>query len=432
VLDFQAGQKPLHFDDAVIILPGMYRERLVTQWLLTLADAFPAVVVAGARQVGKSTLLQHVYGNRADIVVFDPVVDVENARRDPDLLLDNHATPLILDEIQYAPELVAALKRRIDQDRRPGQYILSGSLQWRVLTSVSESLAGRAGFIDLEGFCLAEAAGSLGSWLAAWLSDPAAFLAAKPSRLPESRTLYERLWRGALPDAALLDVSVIPDFYAAYQRTYIERDVRLLADISDWQLFGRFLQLCAALTAQEVNRSHLGRELGVTPQTADRWLNLLKATYQWFEVPAYSGNAVKRVSSKPKGYLADTGLACHAQILSSPAMLGGHPSLGALFETAVVAEIRKHTHAMSTPPGLHHWRSSGGAEVDLLLERDGVFFPIEMKASSTPSRRDTSGITAFRKTYPQLRIEKGLVIAPTKKILQLSENDWAIPWDLDG
>ncbi len=410
----------------------MYRERLVTQRLLNLADVFPAVIVAGARQVGKSTLLQHVYGDVADIVVFDPVVDVENARQDPDLFLDNHTTPLVLDEIQHAPELVAALKRRIDQDRRPGKYILSGSQQWSVLTSVSESLAGRVGFIDLEGFCLAESAGSQRSWLAAWISDPSDFLASGPTRLPESRTLYEQLWRGGLPDATLQDESVIPDLHAAYQRTYIERDVRLLADISDWQLFGRFLRLCAALSAQEVNRSHLGRELGVTPQTAERWLNLLKATYQWFEVPAYSGNAVKRVSGKPKGYLADTGLACHAQILSSPAALGGHPFLGALFETAVVSEIRKHAGVMSTPPRLHHWRSSGGAEVDLLLERDGVFYPIEVKASSTPSRRDTTGITAFRKTYPHLRIQKGLVIAPTKKVLQLSENDWAIPWDLDG
>ncbi len=410
----------------------MYRERLITQRLLNLADVFPAVIVAGARQVGKSTLLQHVYGGVADIVVFDPVVDVENARLDPDLFLDNHTTPLVLDEIQYAPELVAALKRRIDQDRRPGKYILSGSQQWGVLTSVSESLAGRAGFIDLEGFCLAEAAGSQRSWLAAWISDPLGFLSFRPTRLPESRTLYEQLWRGGLPDATLQDASVIPDLHAAYQRTYIERDVRLLADVSDWQLFGRFLRLCAALTAQEVNRSHLGRELGVTPQTAERWLSLLKATYQWFEVPAYSGNAVKRVSGRPKGYLSDTGLACHAQILSSPAALGGHPFLGALFETAVVSEIRKHAAAMSTPPQLHHWRSSGGAEVDLLLERDGVFYPIEAKASSTPSRRDTSGITAFRKTYPHLRIEKGLVVAPTKKVLQLSENDWAIPWDLDA
>ena len=410
----------------------MYRERLLTKRLLDLAGAFPAVVVAGARQVGKSTLLQHVYGDTADIVVFDPVVDVENAREDPDLFLDNHRTPLVLDEIQYAPELVASLKRRIDQDRRPGQYILSGSQQWSVLSSVSESLAGRAAFLDLEGFCLAEAAGSERSWLAAWIADPGEFLSSNPRRLTTSHTLYQQLWRGGLPDATLHDEAVIPDFHASYQRTYIERDVRLLADVSDWHLFGRFLRMCAALTTQEVNRSQLGRELGVTPQTAGRWLDLLKATYQWFEVPAYAGSAVKRVSGKHKGYLADTGLACHAQTLSSPAALGGHPLLGPLFETAVVAEIRKHAAAMATPPRLHHWRTSGGAEVDLLLERDGFFYPIEVKAASNPTRRDTTGITAFRKTYPRLRVGKGLVIAPTAKILQLSENDWAIPWDLDG
>jgi hypothetical protein len=309
---------------------------------------------------------------------------------------------------------------------------LSGSQQWQVLSSIAESLAGRAAFLDLEGFCLAEAAGSQRSWLASWLHNPTEFLASHPERLPTSRTLYEHLWRGGLPEATLLDEALIPDFHAAYQRTYIERDVRLLADVSDWQLFGRFVRLCAALTAQEINRSHLGRELGVTPQTADRWLNLLKATYQWFEVPAYSGNAVKRVSGKAKGYLADTGMACHAQLLSSPLTLGGHPLLGALFETAVVAEIRKHASAMPTPPQLYHWRTNGGAEIDLLLERDGAFYPIEVKTKSTPSRRDTTGITAFRKTYSHLRIKSGLVIAPTAKILQLSDADWAIPWDLDG
>ncbi|MCY3760636.1 MAG: ATP-binding protein [Gemmatimonadetes bacterium] len=410
----------------------MYRQRLLTQRLRELAAAFPVVVLSGARQVGKSTLLQHLYGDKADIVVFDPVVDVGNARQDAELFLANNRPPLILDEVQYAPELIASLKREIDKDRSPGQYILSGSQQWSVLTSVSESLAGRAAFLDLEGFSLAEAAGSGGSWLASWIADPARFLASPPSRLQDTRTFYESLWRGGLPDATLIAAAVVPDFHAAYQRTYIERDVRLLADVADWQLFGRFIRLCAALSAQEVNRRQLGRELGVTPQTADRWLGLLKATYQWFEVPAYSGNAVKRVSGKPKGYLADTGMACHAQLLSSPESLGGHPMLGALFETAVVAEIRKQAGAMSTPPQMYHWRTNGGAEVDLLLERDGRFYPIKIKLAGVPSRRDTTGISAFRKTYPGLRIEPGLVIAPIREVLQVSEQDWAIPWDLDG
>lgn len=410
----------------------MYKHRLLTNRLEKLAQSFPAVVVTGARQVGKSTLLQHIYSGRADIVVFDPVVDVENARQDPELFLDNHRTPLVLDEIQYAPELVACIKRRIDQDRRPGQYIMSGSQQWSVLSSIAESLAGRAVFVDLEGFCLAEIAGSARSWLAAWLDGPQEFLDSPPRRLSLTRTLYEQLWRGWLPEASALDLDVISDFYAAYQRTYIERDVRLLADISDWQLFGRFLQLTAALTAQEINRSQLGRELGVTPQTARRWLDILKATFQWFEVPAYAASTIKRVSSKPKGYIADTGLACHAQAISTPTAIGGHPLRGALFETAVVAEIRKQCGTLATRPNLYHWRTNGGAEVDLLLERDGVFYPIEIKSKSNPGRGDTTGIAAFRKTYPTLQIEKGLVLAPTQTVLQISHNDYAIPWDLNG
>ena len=205
---------------------------------------------------------------------FDPVVDVENARRDPELFFDNHrGRPLLLDEIQYAPEVVAALKRRIDRDPTPGNFLLTGSQQWEVMSSLAESLAGRVVFLDLEGFCLAEIAGhATANWLEEWLADPDAF-AARPQRsLDPHQTLYEWLWRGALPDAAQLPLDTIPDFHSAYQRTYIERDVRLHADVADWQQFGRFVRLCSALTAQEINYSQLGRDIGLTPQSARRWL----------------------------------------------------------------------------------------------------------------------------------------------------------------
>ena len=413
---------------------GMYLQRIHTQRLLQLFSVFPAVVVTGARQVGKSTLVRHVFEEKTDYVVFDPAIDIENARKDPDLFLNNHRTPLILDEIQYAPELVAAIKRRIDHSRIPGQYVLTGSQQWGVLKSIAESLAGRAVFLDLEGFCLAEITGAAAKspWLSAWLASPADFISASPPRLPAETALYEQLWRGWLPEAQFLPPENIPDFYTAYIRTYIERDVRLLAEVSDWQLFGRFVQLIAALTAQEINYSQVGREIGLTPKTSSRWLDILKATFQWFEVPAFSGNTLKRVSSKPKGYIADTGLACTACAISSPRAIGGHPLWGALFETAVAGEIRKLCSVLSPKPNIYHWRSHGGAEVDMVLERDGIYYPIEIKSSSNPGRGDTSGITAFRKTYPQLHIEKGLVIAPVEKVFQLSENDYALPWDTAG
>ena len=210
----------------------MYIRRLLTDKLYKLAESFPVVVISGARQVGKSTLLQNTLGIEAEIVVFDPVIDVENARQDPELFLNNHPTPLILDEIQYAPELVASIKRRVDLDRAPGQYILTGSQQWGVMKSMSESLAGRAVFLDLYSFCLLEISQSnfTRPWIVRWLDSPDIFLTKRQSRLPQETTLYEQLWRGFLPEPQFLSSDVIPDFLTAYQRTYIERDVRPLAE----------------------------------------------------------------------------------------------------------------------------------------------------------------------------------------------------------
>ncbi|MBE7463679.1 MAG: ATP-binding protein [Planctomycetes bacterium] len=412
----------------------MYISRIQTDHLHDLARTFPVVVVTGARQVGKTTLLRKVFGKKADLIVFDPVEDVENARRDPELFLDNRKTPLILDEIQYAPELVAAIKRRVDRNRKPGQFLLTGSQQWGVLKTLAESLAGRAVFLDLEGFCLAETTRARWpkSWLAAWLSDPGRFVKRAPRRLAMKRTLYEQLWRGWLPEAQFLPLKAVPDFQAAYQRTYVERDVRLLADVSDTQLFGRFVRLAAALTAQEINHSQFGRELGITPQTAKRWLDILVATFQWFEVSAFHGNAIKRLSGKPKGYIADTGAACALQAISNPTVIGGHPLWGPLFETAVMSDIRKQLSILSPKPNLYHWRTLAGAEVDILLEHNGVFFPIEVKGASRPQRHDVSGIKAFRETYPHLKIERGLVIAPCERMLQITEQDYALPWDTGG
>lgn len=409
----------------------MYYGRLATERLRALLKHFPAVVVAGARQVGKTTFVQHVLEG-ADTVVFDPVVDVENARAEPELFLDQHSTPLFLDEIQYAPELVPALKRRIDKNRAPGQYVLSGSQQWEVMRTLAESLAGRVVFLELEGFCLAEIAQQTrgASWLEHWLTDADAYLASRPQRLPEQRPLYERLWRGFMPEAELLGAEVLADFHAAYQRTYIERDARLLGRVDDWQEFGRFFRLAAALTAQEVNYTQLGRDIGLSPQTARRWLQILTATFQWHEVPAWSGNTLKRVSAKPKGYIADTGIAAAAMRISSPRALADHPTLGALFETAVVGEIRRLSSVLASKPVLHHWRSHGGAEVDLLLERDGTLFPIEIKATARPTRQHVRGIAALRATYPTQRIARGLVLAPVAGVTPLTELDTALPWDL--
>jgi predicted AAA+ superfamily ATPase len=203
----------------------------------------------------------------------------------------------------------------------------------------------------------------------------------------------------------------------------------MAGEVGDWQQFSRLIRLISALTAQEINYSQLGRGIGMTPQTARRWLAILQGTFQWIELPAFSGNAVKRVSGKLKGHFADTGLVCHLAQLNSPAAIGGHPLLGALFETAMVHELRKQDAALPGSWAEYHWRSAGGAEVDFLLERDGWFHPFEIKLTGQPTRRDASGLLAFRQAYPKRRIGKGAILCGTERPHWITDDVAALPWN---
>ena len=242
--------------------------------------------------------------------------------------------------------------------------------------------------------------------------------------------LNEWLWRGCMPGLLKVPDDLVPDFWAGYHRTYVERDARLLGEITDWQEFGRFYGLICALTAQEINFSQLGREIGMTPQTARRWLTILEATFQWSSLPAFSGNAVKRVSSRPKGHIADSGLACFHARISSPKALSANPLYGALFESGMVQEFSKQVATLSVRPSFYHWRSAGGAEVDLLLERDGILYPFEFKLTTIPGKNDASGLRAFKASYPTRKIALGAIICAVEKPRWVSEDVLAIPWNL--
>lgn len=408
----------------------MYKQRLLSNRLLRLTEHFPVTVVSGARQVGKTTLLKHLFPDH-DYVVFDASIDLEGARRDPDLFLRNHPSPLILDEIQYAPELVSAIKRAVDRsESRPGQYILTGSQQWQVLKTLSESLAGRSAFLDLQGFSLQELSDNNGCWVSNWLDEPDQFIAWSRGATYSTYNLQTWLWKGCMPGVQALPDDLVGTFWAGYHRTYVERDARLIGEIQDWQEFGRFIGLMTALTAQEINFSQLGREIGITPQTSKRWLQILEATYQWHALPAFSGNAIKRVSSRPKGHLSDTGLACYHARLSTPKMLSSHPLFGALFETALVQELRKQLAALGVLSSLYHWRSAGGAEVDLLLEKDDLLYPFEFKLTTNPSKRDGSGIAAFKAAHPGRQVAKGAIICAVERPRWITDDVMAIPWNL--
>jgi predicted AAA+ superfamily ATPase len=287
-------------------------------------------------------------------------------------------------------------------------------------------------FLDLEGFSLQELAGRGGAsgWLERWLHAPDDHVAARPTtENTATQPLWDWLWRGFLPGVQELASDLVPEFWTGYQRTYVERDARLAGEVNDWQQFGLFIRLASALTAQEVNYSQLGREIGMTPQSARRWLHVLQGTFQWWEVAAFKGNLVKRVSSKPKGYLSDTGLACHLAQLTKAGSLGGHPLTGALFETALAQEIRKQSSCLPGRSAFHHWRSAGGAEVDLLLERDGWFYPFEVKLTANPTRRDASGLAAFRESYPHLKVGKAAILCATERSFWLADDVAALRWN---
>jgi predicted AAA+ superfamily ATPase len=242
-------------------------------------------------------------------------------------------------------------------------------------------------------------------------------------------TLAEQIFRGFMPAASLMPPDLAPEFFKMYERTYIERDARVFTNVNDAELFSRFFRLVAALSARELNYRQLGRDIGLSPATAQRWLDVLKGTFQWHEISAFAANPVKRVSLKPKGYITDPAIMCHALSISSPAAILSHPLWGFIFETLTASEIVKNCGLMSPSPALYHWRSHGGAEVDFVVEKDGVLYPIEVKAGSHPARADTSGITALRKAHPGTRVGPGLVVAPCETSYALSPDDWAMPWD---
>lgn len=421
-----------------------YQHRRIEPTLKAYAGFFKVVLVTGPRQCGKSTLLDAVFPGCRHFV-FDPLLDLYGARKDPDLFLDNFPPPLILDEVQYVPELLSAIKRRVDGQDSPGQYLLTGSQNLAVLRGAAESMAGRVGLLELGHMTLREMEGRQDdtvSMFDAWMSSDGAELPPAGEPMPRSgdrpsergipgRPIAEILWRGTMP--GLLDApdNLVPGFLDSYLGTYLERDIRALFPIGDLGDFGRLLRLAAALDGQEINFSQLGREIGVRPDTARRWLDLLSMGYQWLELPPWSGNAVKRVSGRPKGHFADSGLVCRLQGIGSPQALASNPRVGAIFESFVAHQIRRALLSDGVRPLIHHFRSSGGAEVDLVIQRNGKLLPVEVKYRSQPDGHDTRGLAAFRATYPDLCVPTGLVIHAGRESFRLNDSAFALSvWDL--
>lgn len=410
-----------------------YKNRLVERKVKEYFEHFACVLVVGARQAGKSTLLDHLFGQTMKSFVFDPQQDLYGERSDPELFLRNNHPPVILDEIQYVPGLIAPLKRFVDEARHPGMYLITGSQQWEVIKNLSESLAGRIAIVELPPFAQEEAKSCpIMNWVPDWIKRVSrnGTEAGIPidGMISAGLSPAQIIWAGAMPEVASLPEQMIPGWMRGYVSTYLQRDVRSLLKLHDESRFTKLLGLCSTLTAQEVNYSQLGRDIGQTAPTAHSWLEILKATYQWLELPSYSNNQIKKLSQKPKGHMTDTGLACYLQRISSPEALMGHPSFGSLFETFCITEIFKQLQKLPLMPALYHFRIHSGAEVDLVLEMDGYYFPIEIKSRSTVRQSDTRGIERFREIAGP-RACPGAIIFSGRKTVNLNSHATAIPFD---
>lgn len=406
-----------------------YKARHLEKTVLSAAKHFKVILILGARQVGKSTLLRHLLPD-AEMFFFDAILDPYKVKSDPDLFLDLHPSPLILDEVQFAPALLSAVKRRVDLSSEKGRYFLTGSQNLNVLKTISETMTGRAVLLHMEGMSLLERTGSAHeeSWLARYLNDPVRFIEKKPQTLASLPPLTEVIWRGSLPQAWELPPTELARFFGSYIQTYVERDLRLVEKIEDLQQFGHFLSLLGALSGKEINYSQLGREINVTPQTAKRWLFALFASYQWREILPLHRNTIKRISEKRKGVVTDSGIACYLLRINAPEDLALHPSLGALFETWVINHIYQLFSTCPMPPSVYHWRTHGGAEIDLILEMNGIYFPIEIKCSRNLSSQDLRGFKAFRESMPEKRVAPGIIIHAGEENYLLDRETMALSW----
>lgn len=252
-------------------------------------------------------------------------------------------------------------------------------------------------------------------------------LRATPPTRADPAELLPAIFRGGYPGLLSFDDDELADWHESYLRTYVERDVAALRDLARPQEFSRFVRLLAALTSQELNLSQLGREIGLSPRTARAWLDVVVASFQGSLLDAWSANTVKRVSGRPKYHVADTGFAAALLQISSVPALGAHPALGALFESWVVGELMRQRSGLSAGPRFGCWRTHGGAEVDLIVERDGRLHLLEIKLSSRPNRHHLRGARAFQQTFPKHAWGPLVVVHGGPDLELLDEDAVAVP-----
>ncbi|MDO5471125.1 MAG: ATP-binding protein [Akkermansia sp.] len=362
-----------------------YVPRSMCKKVAELSRFFPCVLLTGARQVGKSTLLRHMLPEGMTYLTLDDYQLAEYAKSDPMGFLDAYPEPLCIDEIQYAPQLFRAIKMKVDANRHPSMYWMTGSQRFHMMKGVSDSLAGRIGIVDLYTLSQRELYGDADSGVYTPDKPAAAVCEKSLCSLPE---LYERIWRGGYPELYREADMPMYDFYRDYVQTYVERDVRSLTQVGDLEAFVKLMRSAAMRTGQQLVYSDLARDAGVSPKTAAAWISILQASGIVELLEPYHVNTTKRLAKTPKLYFCDTGLCCWLAGWRSAEQLMEGSFAGAILETWVYGQLVRRYANAGVKPIITYYRDFDGAEVDFVLEENGGVYPLEVKRSSAPMEND--------------------------------------------
>jgi predicted AAA+ superfamily ATPase len=403
----------------------MYRRRTLEAFMTTAARQFPVLLVTGARQVGKTTFLRHLSREGRTYISLDDPLVTSLARKDPALFFQRFPPPVLVDEIQYAPQLLPYIKMEVDRNRVPGSFWLTGSQPFHLMKGVSESLAGRVGVVHLLGLSRREWAGRSRE-SRPFLPTPAEIrLRSRMGEKLPLKKLYRLIWRGAYPAIALNNEVDRDLFYGSYVQTYLQRDIRDLARVGDEMAFLRFLRAAAARTGRLLNLSDLARDADVAVNTAKNWLSILQTSGIAYLLEPYHTNITKRLVKTPKLYFLDTGLCAYLTEWSSPETLEAGAMSGAILETWIVVELLKgYWHNGHRAP-FYYYRDKDRTEIDLLIVQDGTAYPLEFKKTASPGRDDVRHFQVLEKR--KIPVGPGGIICLTERSLPLTSTAQSIP-----